>query len=283
MRHSLLLVAAAALVSTATHAAGPIAPAAGLAGSDAISKDSVAITNWASAYLDYLPGSGVDAQWQTPAKALGPAVGDSFDIVSLGNAGRITLSFSGSIVNGTGADFAVFEKAFNDNFLELAKLGRVEVSSDGSHFFRFPAYSLTPAAVGAFGSIDPTNIQGLAGKYRQGFSTPFDLADLSGTVGLDVNNVRYVRIVDVVGDGTEFDDYPAAFRGPHKIYDPYPTTGSAGFDLDAIGVMHFAAAVSPVPEPGQFALFGDGLTLLLHLARRHQRKFPALHPTSKQS
>ncbi|MFA5257095.1 MAG: hypothetical protein WC360_03000, partial [Opitutales bacterium] len=28
----------------------------------------------------------------------------------------------------------------------------------------------------------------------------------------------------------------------HVIYDPFPTTGSAGFDLDAVGVRYFAAS-----------------------------------------
>ena len=75
----------------------------------------------------------------------------------------------------------------------------MEVSSDGQSFFRFPSYSLTSAPVGSFSSIDPTNINGLAGKYRGGYGTPFDLSSLAGQSGLDVNNVRYVRIVDIVG------------------------------------------------------------------------------------
>ena len=62
---------------------------------------------------------------------------------------------------------------------------------------------------------------------------------LSGRV--DLQNIAYVRIVDIVGDGTSLDS-----RG-EPIYDPYPTAGSAGFDLDAIGVSNGA----PYPE-GQY-------------------------------
>ena len=68
-----------------------------------------------------------------------------------------------------------------------------------------------------------------------------------------------IRIVDIKGDGTEFDSYPASVGGPHPIYDPFQTIGSGGFDLDAVGVRYFAAAV---PEPGPVALFAAGLGLL---------------------
>lgn len=291
MRHPFLLAAAAALFSTSIHAAGPFSPAPGQAGSNAVGMASATITNWATGYANYLPGADLTATFQTPAKALGQALGTIDDIVSLGNGGSIVLTFGGSIVNGAGADFAVFENSFGDNFLELA---RVEVSSNGSNFFRFPAYSLTPGPVGAFEqSMDPTNLGGLpvpgtnftsfyegfAGKYRAGFGTPFDLSALSGIAvsnpSLDLNNVRYVRIVDVLGNGSEFDDCLTSDPcTPNRIYDPYKTVESAGFDLEAVGVMHFAAA-APVPEPEQFALFGAGAALLLHVLRRRQRGIAA--------
>jgi hypothetical protein len=38
--------------------------------------------------------------------------------------------------------------------------------------------------------------------------------------------------VDIVGDGTALD----SFGSP--IFDPYPTVGSAGFDLDGVAVMN---------------------------------------------
>lgn len=264
-RTTSMIAAVLALAAPLAHAAGPYLPTPGGAGLPAIAKNDPAIVSWATGFADYLPGPNVSTTFQTPQKALGAAVGDSFDVVSLGDAGRITLTFGGRIVDGPGADFAVFENSFSTTFLELA---RVEVSSDGLNFARFPAISFTPAPVGGFGFVDASDIDGFAGKWPQGFGTRFDLQSVAGAPGLDLANVRYVRLIDIVGNGSEFDDYPAAFGGPHPIYDPYPTTGSGGFDLDAVGVMHFAAA--PVPEPAQFAQLGAGLVVLAWLKCRRR-------------
>jgi len=215
-------------------------PPAEQAGSQAISMDAQAFLYWATGYEHYEAGTYVDSVWQTPALALGAAAGTSYDIVSLGRGGQITMTFDPPISNGAGWDFAVFENAFNDYLLELAY---VEVSSNGSDFARFDSISLTPDPVSGYGSLDATLIDGLAGKYRQGYGTPFDLEDLSAHLEIqsgivDISRITSVRIVDIVGDGSCFDS-----QG-HVIYDPFPTVGSAGFDLDAIGVSNGA----PYPE-----------------------------------
>jgi hypothetical protein len=268
---NILFTSLIGLAFAGTAQAGPFAPAAGVAGSNAIGKDSPAFVQWATGYSNYLPGPNVDATWRTPDKALGAALGSFDDIVVLGDGGRITLSFDGYITNGAGADFAVFENSFSNTFLELAF---VEVSSNGSDFVRFPTFSFTASPVGGFGLIDPTNVDGLAGKYRAGFGTPFDLDLLRGAANLDVNKVQYVRLIDVVGNGSTFDSFPAQYGGPHPIYDPYPTTGSSGFDLEAVGVIHYAAAtgtgpvIPSVPEPSQWAMYFAALGLLGFVARR---------------
>jgi hypothetical protein len=216
---------------------GPYPPAAGEAGSTAIDKDDPVFVAWVTGWEKYEPGAEVDAAFQTPEKAVGKAAGNSSDVVSLGRGGQITMTFDTPIENGNGWDFAVFENAFSDTFLELAY---VEVSADGSNFVRFDNDSLTPEPVAGFGAVDPTNIDSFAGKYRQGYGTPFDLED----VGLD--QATYVRLIDIVGDGSDKD------TSGDIIYDPFPTVGSAGLDLDAIGVSNGAAypggELSP-PEP----------------------------------
>jgi hypothetical protein len=237
----------ALLSHTSAALAGPYAPAAGQPGSTAIAKDSPSITAWATGHVNYAQGAGVSTQFGDPTKAYGLAEGNNFDIVSLGDSGQITLTFAKPITDGAGADFAVFENSFNDTFLELAW---VEVSSDGTNFVRFANHSLTANLVSFLGgSIDPTNVDGLAGKYRAGFGTPFDLAD----VGLA--QVTHVRLVDIIGDGTAFDS------DSHVIYDPFPTSGSAGFDLDAVGV------INQVPEPAAIALLALPLIALLRRRR----------------
>jgi hypothetical protein len=160
--------------------------------------------------------------------------------VSLGDGGYAIVTFDKPVTNGPGYDFAVFENGLNDSFLEL---GFVEVSSDGVHFFRFPAVSNTQATkqVSTFGTLDATKIDNLAGKYRVLFGTPFDLEVLAGTPGLDVNRITHIKIIDVVGciqpAYTTYDS-----KG-NIINDPWPTPfNTCGFDLDAVGVLHFYSA-----------------------------------------
>ncbi|MGC6457560.1 MAG: PEP-CTERM sorting domain-containing protein [Akkermansiaceae bacterium] len=208
--------------------AGDFDPAAGQPGSLAIPLDDSRIRSWANGIHDYQPGDDVDEVWQTPQNALGPASGDPFDILCLGRGGSITFSWAAPLFNGPGPDIAIFENSFSDRFLELA---HVEVSSDGENWQRFPSISQTPSPVGSFGITEPTNVSGLAGKYRATFGTGFDFADLPQHPHVDRDAIRFIRLVDVVGNGTD----PDSLGNP--IYDPYPTFGSAGFDLDGLAVL----------------------------------------------
>ena len=236
----------------------PYADVVGTATTTAIAKDDLAIVAWATRVASYSAGTNVDAVWQDATKGLGAAEGTSSNIVSLGRGGQITLEFQQPIIDGTGADFAVFENSFSDQFLELAW---VEVSSDGIHFLRFPNFSQTPSPVGGFGTVDANKLHGFAGKYRVGYGTSFDLAEIraahaaslldsslfpsSYSVDLlanfnevDFDNIRYIRLIDVVGDGSQYSALRVGGDQGLVIYDPYPTTGSGGFDLDAVGVIH---------------------------------------------
>ena len=243
--------------------AGFFAPAAGTQYSTAVTASDPSIIAWATGYQDYLPGAEADAIFQTPQKALGQPgnhdgnnAGSTFDIVSLGRGGSIVITFDPPIVDGDDFDFAVFENSFSNTFLELAK---VEVSSDGVNFVQFPAFSTVASPVGSFGVSDAADIEQLAGKYRAGYGTPFDLSQLAGNPLIDLNNIGYIRLIDVVGDGSATNDISleaaAHWAGitvaqlpqyvvdginaaPAAIYDPFPTISSAGFDLDAIGVMN---------------------------------------------
>ncbi len=228
---------------------------------------------WATAVADYEPAPGVDAQWADPGNALGPATGDRLDIVSLGDLnrqqiddglppGRITLSFDEPIRQQDGYEFVVFENGFtSDVSLEtgsvagqmFAELGYVEVSTNGVDFARFDAVSLTPEAVGSYGTMEISNVYNLAGKHPNGTGTPFDLQEITGEPNVvsglvDINDIRYVRIIDIPGSG-DFYDQAAAHIDPasgavreyysddHPIYDAWVTFGSGGVDVEAVGVL----------------------------------------------
>ncbi len=216
------------------------APSAGQPGSTAIAKDDIRISAWATASV--VERGWINIQDTTIGKAtvgntsavLGEAL--SAGVLSLGDGGIVTCSFLSGIINNAGYDFAVFENSFQDDFLELAF---VEVSSDGIKFVRFPATSYTQDSmqIDTFGLIDARHINNLAGKYKAGYGTPFDLDELIDSVGIDLNDIVYVRVVDVVGNINPL--YTSYDHQGHKVNDPWPTPfPSCGFDLDAIAVMN---------------------------------------------
>ena len=223
--------------------AGPFCGIVGTEGCTAIAANSSAILGWATACtLDLGPQNiSVDGSplvsYHTAEDAIGPCtMNDNLSVVSLGDGGSATLTFAHAIKNGNGPDFAVFENSFDDYFLELAF---VEVSSDGERFVRFPATSLTQTVrqIGGSGRVDASYINNLAGKYRSGYGTPFDLAELADSTGIDINNITHVRIVDAIGSiDPQYASYDAF---GHMVNDPWPTNSySSGFDLDGIAVLH---------------------------------------------
>lgn len=222
---------------------GPFCGIVGTEGCTAIAANSSAILGWATACtLDLGPQNiSVDGSplvsYHTAEDAIGPcSMNDNLSVVSLGDGGSATLTFAHAIKNGNGPDFAVFENSFDDYFLELAF---VEVSSDGERFVRFPATSLTQTVrqIGGSGRVDASYINNLAGKYRSGYGTPFDLAELADSTGIDINNITHVRIVDAIGSiDPQYASYDAF---GHMVNDPWPTNSySSGFDLDGIAVLH---------------------------------------------
>jgi len=215
------------------------APAVGQIGTTAIKADSSIIVNWANSVLDFTRGyqdianSTFLTAYGLEEDALALAGGP---VVSIGDHGIITLGFEHPIKNGIGPDFAVFENAFSDSFLELAL---IEVSTDGINFVRMPSVSLTQTntQVGSFGSVDCTKLYNLAGKYKTGYGTPFDLEDIIDSTGVNLDSINYVRVIDAVG--TINPTYANYDSQGNIINDPYPTNfSSGGFDLDAIGVIN---------------------------------------------
>ena len=143
----------------------------------------------------------------------------SLDVLSLGVGGEIVVGFGGnSIVDAPGPDLIVFENAFFITGTEVpyAELAEVSLSEDGESWHTFPCAAAEEPPEGCAGwhpvfanpddsvsSFDPEVSGGDA----------FDLAELG------LASARLVRIRDLA-DG--------------KKIDP----GKAGFDLDALAIVH---------------------------------------------
>ena len=223
--------------------------------STAIHKDSSIFVDWAKqaeinrGYLNISDTTFViagtnRATFGNDTSALGKADG-TMGIVSLGDGGTATLFFDPPIINGEGYDFVIFENGFfNPPTSELAflELAFVEISSDGKNFVRFPATSNTQIdnQLNAFGTINPENINNLAGKDIVNYGTPFDISILQNrnieTI-IDFNYITHIKLIDVVGSiNSDFCTYDSE---GNIINDPFPTPyNSSGFDLDAVGVIH---------------------------------------------
>ncbi|MEJ6735694.1 MAG: T9SS type A sorting domain-containing protein [Flavobacteriales bacterium] len=280
------LVISLLIMTLSLSAQGPYAPPAGQTGTTAINKDSTIFAYWAT-------GSTIDRGPQdlsnislgnsnvgTSASAIGKSGLNG--IVSLGDGGSATLTFDAPIINGLGADFAIFENSFSDSFLELAF---VEVSSDGINFYRFGAISLTDTSVQTlgFGSTDATNIYNLAGKYRGQYGTPFDLDELDGIIGLDVNSITHIKIIDVVGSINPL--YATYDSQNRAVNDPWPTPfGSSGFDLDAIGVINSSATeITEIANGNSVNLFPNPIKSVLNIQMEQKKgcKFTILTYSGK--
>jgi hypothetical protein len=182
---------------------------------------------YASELVAFEPGDGSGfGEDELPDVVLGPPDGrgelsGSLDVLALGIGGSIVLGFGErAIADGEGPDFVVFENAFwpgGDATLVFAEPGLVSVSDDAVEWHAFPCDAegdgmgrfegcagWTPAL-----DYDPSTNVPLDPVVSGGDA--FDLADVG------VTRARFVRVTDVSNDGAE------------------PT---AGFDLDAVGIVH---------------------------------------------
>ncbi|MFP4600528.1 MAG: hypothetical protein ACLFVJ_19895 [Persicimonas sp.] len=175
-------------------------------------------------------GSGW-GQEHLPDVVLGPPDGATSEspaakrdqVLSLGAGGEIVVGFDRPIADGPGADFVVFENPFwvrEDPTDVWAELGEVSVSQDGQswHTFVCTAEPTEPGQWPGCAGWTPTKSYEPAGVVPLDPETTggdaFDLAD----VGLE--SARFVRIRDMLESTNS-------------------TVDNVGFDLDAIGVVHF--------------------------------------------
>ena len=235
----------------------------------------------------------------------------SVDVCLLGNSGSIDLGFEDEkrIFDGPGADFTILENAFqildpdtgDPTGLFSAELMFVEVSTDGEIFARFPTLTTNtqPIHASEYDGLDPSQYSGFAGvnptyanvdlndinPFDSAVSggDAFDLSDiadnalvLSGNV--DLSDIRWVRLVDIIGDGSVLDSKGNPIYDAYQYEndpddpeddDPIPINGA---DIDALAVINGLDG-TVVPEPGTLVLFAVSLPVLLASARSfHNRK-----------
>jgi len=175
------------------------------------------------------PGGGHGAD-QLPGILAGPPhgggkKGGSLDVLSLGTDGEIVVGFGGNaIADGEGPDLIVFENAFwagGNPMYPFKELAQISVSEDGATWTAFPCKQDALPYDGCAGwhpvYSNPDNDISPSDPVAAGGDV-FDLA----TIG--VKKARFVKIVDL-----------------------HNTTGSdetAGFDLDAVAVIHPVALAS---------------------------------------
>lgn len=220
------LISLVALFATMTVSA-QFDGAVGTEGCQAINISNPRIQSWA---LGVEVTRGLQGNSQTnyasygkPYNAQGCPDSTTTTCVALGDGGVALITFSAPIIDGEGDDFCVFENGFTSTYLEL---GFVEVSSDGEHFYRFPATSYT-----TYNDIRPELLNNIAGKYEVGWGTPFDLSEIEDDEFFNRNNVRYVRIVDIIA-GVDTDS-----QG-NIIYDAQSGGWATGFDFTGLGVIN---------------------------------------------
>jgi hypothetical protein len=173
--------------------------------------------------VDFTAGMGAGfGQDLLPGVVLGPPQGggeshQGLDVLSLGKGGTITLEMGLGIANGPGADFIVFENAFLAEGSEqiFSEPAEVSVSEDGVEFVPFVCAAENEAPNGCAGNapvyanpkndLDPTNPEEAGGDA-------FDL----DAIGME--RARFIRLRD---------------RSLGQ-----PIAPSAGFDLDAVAVVH---------------------------------------------
>ncbi len=198
--------------------------------------DVLAADRFITKVVSFTPGTCAGyGQSGMPTVVEGPPIGGgadmgSTDVVSLGGQGEIVVSFApNTIVDGPGADFLVFENAFDvaGNAANIfAEPGEVSVSDDGVTWTVFPCTATVfpygecagwhPVFSNPDNGISPVDPSTAGGD-------PFDLADLADA---GITEVRYVRIRDKTTETC-----PAGPGGPT----------SNGFDLDAIAIVNASA------------------------------------------
>lgn len=154
-------------------------------------------------------------------------------ILSIGIGGEIIVGFKGrKVVDVTGADFTIFENAFEtfDGNKVFAEPAEVSISKDGINFVTFP---INESTLENCAGITPTN----------GKNNPFDPLE-SGGDSFDISTLGFayvtqIKIKDVSGIVANL---------PKESKYSTPLSLISGFDLDAVTAMKLEPNIVSVEE-----------------------------------
>ncbi len=241
-------------------------------------------TPWADSVVSYSFGTNTDFGQDLPyfpANVTGmPDTSARFnapsaipeEICALGFGGEIILKFSDNVIkNGQGADFIVFENAFEIQYGQrageiFAEPAKVAVSQDGIIFYEFP--------------YDSTTLEGCAGITPTYGGEEFLDPELSGGNSFDLDDVQldsalYVKITDI----SRF-----VQQDPNHLYFDFTING---FDLDAVVAVPHIDTISTVNSNKPFNAANQSLQILsgnpnpveLASGNRHTVKFVLQKPS----
>ncbi|MGB3607447.1 T9SS type A sorting domain-containing protein, partial [Psychroserpens sp.] len=224
----------------------------------------------------YMPGNKkngnpiTDPMRTDPAKALGaPQNDDTFNFVSLGYGGEITIGFDGAVLNQDGDDIEIVETTFgSSNFESYPEAAEVYVSQDGFNFYSVgivltgesARFDITNASVSLayITQVKLVDVTPAGSPSTDGFDLD-GIISISGCTILEEPNTCFSEIVN----GSFEDDN--TFVGPWKYVDEsnvpgWATTSPTGtIEIQRSGMVNGNASST---GDFHFELNGDGLNTI---------------------
>ncbi len=251
---------------------------------------------WADGVVDYVQGGAVGKDWvtQEPFTAPQSAIGEptrfagtpetfgaattpfssayrSYEIVSLGSGGSLTLQFSEPVVdhplNPYGIDLLIFGNSFYSIDFGAgtatgaidANIGKIEVSANGVDYVE-----ISGGADGKFptvGYLDVTDpFASTAGVVLSDFTKPVNPAAFANVVGL--NTAQIIAAYDGSGGGSGIDLAGSGLSSISFVRILNPVGSLRTIEIDAL------ADVRAVPEPATIGMLALTATGIVAMRRR---------------
>jgi hypothetical protein len=253
---------------------------------------------WADVVVDYVQGGAVGSDWVTSEPFTNPqtALGEptrfagtpetfgtattpfssayrSYEIVSLGAGGSLTLQFDEPVIdhplNPYGIDLLIFGNAFYSiDFVAGtatgaidANIGVVEVSANGVDFV--PVTGGVDGKFPTVGYLDVTDpFADTAGSLLSDFTKPVNPASLANVAGL--NTAQIIAAYDGSGGGSGIDLAGSGLSSISFVRISNPVASLRTIEIDAL------AAVRAVPEPATIGLITMAATGIAAVRRRRK-------------